>query len=544
MQKKKNRRTLRKRIRRMLTLSTSVTVLFQTFAIIALLITVSQIFLDYQTDTVTKKIQNDIDSGRAIKLMKIDSMESLTEFDTRATEWIELIDKTSMINEVFSYYNFTSDAYIEIKINDTIIYSNFEKMDDLTKKSEIEGTESPIYDKEGNEIGYIKVVVSPMILVGIMAPAAALVFLLGLIAFMISRIFSHFFAIPIIAPINQLNLMVKAIAEENQEASMNTKLVLKKPLQEIEALADSTNQIMKNFHQYYNQLEHQKQILENHKLALENQKDTLENQNTELELQNEELINSKFQIQQQQGQLIQSEKMASIGMLTAAITHEINTPIGAINSNAQLGDMVFTQLINHPVIQADEELNAMFTQLKELNDVNVVACKRISEIIKSLKSYSRLDQADFQEADVVDGIKNVLVLTHNLLKNRITVHEEYESIPLVKCFPGQLNQVFMNIIVNASQAIEGEGDIFIHTYQKDRELCISIKDTGTGIALEDIPKIFEPGFTTKGVGVGLGLGLYLSYNIIKNHKGYISVTSEPGKGAEFIVSIPMDINRT
>jgi signal transduction histidine kinase len=102
----------------------------------------------------------------------------------------------------------------------------------------------------------------------------------------------------------------------------------------------------------------------------------------------------------------------------------------------------------------------------------------------------------------------------------------------------------MNVIVNASQAIEGEGEIFIHTYQKDRDIYISIRDTGTGIKQEDIPKIFEPGYTTKGVGIGLGLGLYISYNIIQNHKGKISVISESGKGAEFIITIPMDIEKT
>jgi signal transduction histidine kinase len=130
------------------------------------------------------------------------------------------------------------------------------------------------------------------------------------------------------------------------------------------------------------------------------------------------------------------------------------------------------------------------------------------------------------------------------MKNRIKVYEDYEDIPPIRCFPGQLNQVIMNIVVNASQAIEGEGELFIRTYQKERDIYISIRDTGVGIKQEEIGKIFDPGYTTKGVGVGLGLGLYLSYNIMQNHKGDITVNSEFGKGAEFILRIPMKNDKT
>jgi signal transduction histidine kinase len=186
----------------------------------------------------------------------------------------------------------------------------------------------------------------------------------------------------------------------------------------------------------------------------------------------------------------------------------------------------------------------MFDQLKEVNDINLMACSRIIDIIKSLKTFSRLDQAEFQEADINDGIKSVLVLTHNLLKNRVTVHEDYGDIPPAKCFPGQLNQVFMNIIVNASQAIEGDGDIFIRTCQRERDIYITIRDTGAGIKPENLPKIFEPGFTTKGAGIGLGIGLYLSYCIVHNHNGEIAVTSEPGKGSDFTIRIPIDNDKT
>jgi signal transduction histidine kinase len=372
--------------------------------------------------------------------------------------------------------------------------------------------------------------VNPQFILGILIPIVTVITLLSIVALIIARILSMFLILPIINPIKQLETKVKAIAEGDQETAANTEIILKKPLREIESLADSTNGIMKKFYGY-NEI-------------LESQKEVLENQNAELEVQNEELMESKLQIQKQQAQLVQSEKMASVGLLTAAITHEINTPIGAINSNAQIEEMLLNELVHYSSVQSDEEVKTIFNQLKEVNDVNLVACSRIVEIIKSLKSFSRLDQAEFQEANINDGIKSVLVLTNNLLKRRITIHEEYGDLPLVKCFPGQLNQVLMNIIVNASQAIEGEGEIFIHTYQKERHIYISIKDTGTGIKEENISEIFDPGFTTKGVGIGLGLGLYISYNIIQNHNGEISVVSELGKGTEFIIKIPIDNDKT
>jgi signal transduction histidine kinase len=352
-----------------------------------------------------------------------------------------------------------------------------------------------------------------------------MILIISIFALIVSKIVSMFLAIPVTNPIKQLEKKVKAIAEGDIETAASTELVLKRPLREIESLAASTNTIMKKLHGYNE--------------ALEQQKEVLEQQNAELEEQNDELVRSKQQIEQQQAQLVQSEKMASVGQLMAAITHEINTPIGAINSNAQLSDMLYQELLSNPKISAEEELLTLLGQLKEANDINLLACSRIIEIIKSLKTFSRLDQAEFQEMDINEGINSVLVLTNNLIKNRITVHKELGDLPMVPCYPGQLNQVFMNIIVNASQAIAGEGELFIQTLQKEDYIYIIIRDTGAGISPENMKKIFEPGFTTKGVGIGLGIGLYLCYSIIQNHKGEITVASELGQGAEFTIKLPL-----
>lgn len=532
MKKKRNRRTLKKRIRRIISLSTFITVLFICGAIIGLIITVSLSFAEYQSDIVCSSIQQELNSGVSLKLLGIKSIEEIDK-DSPNTKMV-FMDMSRRVNfkNFIPFTNNENTLFIKIQIKDEIVYSNEPAAVGEDFSSFYKSTESikPILNSAGGEVGTVTVMVNAQLFFGIVLSLLIVIIAISLLAFILSSILNRFLIIPIITPLKQLETKVKAIAEEDQETALSTQIVLKKPLKEIESLADSTNKIMSKLIGY-NEI-------------LENQKEVLENQNEELEAQNQELTESKLQIQEQQAQLVQSEKMASVGQLTAAITHEINTPIGAINSNAQIVDMLLKELLNDSSMEINEGLNVMLGQIKETNDVNLMACSRIIEIIKSLKTYSRIDQADFQEADINEGIKSVLVLTNNLLKRRITVHEEYGNIPPVRCFPGQLNQVFMNIIVNASQAIEGEGDIFIKTSEQDEYIVITIRDSGKGIRPEDIQRIFEPGFTTKGVGVGLGLGLFISWNIIQNHNGQISVKSELGKGAEFIIKVPVNNDRT
>lgn len=511
-------------MRRVISLSTLITVVFLSGVISYLILEASKGFAAYQSEFVSSSIQQEINSGRAMKPLGIANINELDSKNPQTKKWLDDTVEKGRIVDIIPYISNNNKIYIRIRIGNRVAYTNeqqeIEVVSDYYKDTQ---SVKPVLDPNGNEIGDITVRVNPEFLLGVLVPILSAVVFIGLIALIISNILSRFLVIPIITPVNQLEKKVKAIADGDHETAINTQIVLKKPLREIESLADSTNNIMRRLKGY---------------------NEVLENQNAELEAQNEQLMESKLEIQKQQAQLVQSEKMASVGLLTAAITHEINTPMGAINSNVQIEDMLLNELMANPAVQTNEELNAMLGQLNEANGVNLTACSRIIEIIKSLKTFSRLDQADFQEADINEGIRSVLVLTNNLLKRRITVHEDFGSIPPVKCFPGQLNQVFMNIIVNASQAIEGEGEIFIRTYQKDRDIYISIRDTGTGIREENLTKIFDPGFTTKGIGVGLGLGLYISYNIIQNHKGEISVSSEYGKGAEFTIRIPMDNDRT
>lgn len=256
-----------------------------------------------------------------------------------------------------------------------------------------------------------------------------------------------------------------------------------------------------------------------------------------LDKQKQDLENTLIELKNTQTQLIQSEKMASLGQLVAGVAHEINTPIGALNSN---NSILFkcTEKLKSKVTE-DNQTKTIFETIEEINTINTEAIKRINNIVKSLKNFARLDEAELKEVDIHEGIKNTLMLINHEIKNKISIIEDYSKLPLIKCYPNALNQVFMNILVNAYQSIEDKGSITIKTQLKDNKVIISFTDTGKGIKPENLSKIFDPGFTTKGVGVGTGLGLSICYKIIEQHKGKIKVESQLNSGTKFIIELPV-----
>ncbi|MGE5329708.1 MAG: sensor histidine kinase [Deltaproteobacteria bacterium] len=240
-----------------------------------------------------------------------------------------------------------------------------------------------------------------------------------------------------------------------------------------------------------------------------------------------------------QTQLVQHEKMASLGMLVAGVAHEINNPIGAINCNVGLYNTLISRLKMTESINEDPSAASLVQKLDDANKTNLIACDRILAIVKSLRNFARLDESEFKEADIHVGIDSTLILLSSKIKTKVDVIKNYGTIPPILCYPNQLNQVFMNLIVNAIDAVPETGHIWITTTCDDSNVTIIIKDSGTGMTPETIKKIFDPGFTTKGVGVGTGLGLSIVYNIIEKHKGSISVNSELGKGTEFTIKLPI-----
>ncbi len=239
-----------------------------------------------------------------------------------------------------------------------------------------------------------------------------------------------------------------------------------------------------------------------------------------------ELKRTLNELQDTQLKLINSEKMASLGQLVAGVAHEINTPIASIKSNNEIATKLISKIEN----ENTSEL------LKEINEIDKEAIARINRLVVSLRKFVRLDEAELQEADINKEIDLTLDLIRHETKNRIEIVKNYSEIPPIKCYPNMLNQVFMNILVNATQAIENQGSITIDTNCNEKELVVKIKDSGCGI--KEPEKIFFAGYTTKGVGVGTGLGLAISQKIIEKHNGKIEVNSKINKGSEFVITIP------
>jgi len=247
-------------------------------------------------------------------------------------------------------------------------------------------------------------------------------------------------------------------------------------------------------------------------------------------------------------QLAQSEKMASLGLLVAGLAHEINTPLGAIHSNNDTVSRSIEKI--RQILEGQENLTSADRQrvqqlvgiLREVCQNNALATERMISVVGSLKNFARVDEAEFKKADLHEGIESTLTIVQHQLKNRIRVEKQYGNIPLVECQPNRLNQVFMNLLVNASQSIPDQGAITIRTARKGDSIEISISDTGVGIPPENVSKVFDPGFTTKGLGVGTGLGLSICYKIIEEHQGKIDVESGD-QGTTFTITLPLGHGR-
>lgn len=275
-----------------------------------------------------------------------------------------------------------------------------------------------------------------------------------------------------------------------------------------------------------------------------------------------ELEDANKELKETQTKLVHSAKMVSLGQLVAGVAHELNNPIGFIYSNMThlkeyaekliaLADAAEKQPQNLPALKEEYEFEYIVKDLPKLVASCQDGARRTRDIVLGLRNFSRLEEAKLQEIDVQQSLDTTLNLLQGEIKNRVEIHRQYEPTPLIHCYASQINQVFMNILSNAVQAIEGTGHIWISTTalkdykgikeSKDRRgwVQISIQDSGKGMSPETLEKIFDPFFTTKGVGQGTGLGLSISYGIIQNHGGEIQARSEVGVGTEFIVIIPV-----
>ena len=239
-------------------------------------------------------------------------------------------------------------------------------------------------------------------------------------------------------------------------------------------------------------------------------------------------------------QLIQSEKMAALGLLVAGVAHEINTPMGAIHSNNDIMTRAVGKVRKLLEPAPDKEVRRLLDILGEICRNNEIATERIMNIVRSLKNFARLDEAERKKVNIHEGIESTLSLMRHQLKSRIRIVKCFGDIPEIECYPNELNQVFMNILVNAAQAIKHRGEITVKTWREGDRVKIAISDTGVGIPPENLSKVFDPGFTTKGVGLGTGLGLSICYKIVQEHRGTIEAESSK-QGTTFTISIPFNV---
>jgi signal transduction histidine kinase len=282
-----------------------------------------------------------------------------------------------------------------------------------------------------------------------------------------------------------------------------------------------------------------------------------------LETQHVDLENAYNELKMVQSQVLQQEKMASIGQLAAGVAHEINNPMGFIISNLNTLKRYLERVSEYMTVQTAAvqrcsekcgnsnilaeiaetrkalKIDYITEDLDNLIKESLEGADRVKKIVQDLKNFSRVDESEFKAADINSGLESTINIVWNELKYKTTLVKEYGDIPLTVCNPGQLNQVFMNLLVNAAHAIEKQGEIRVRTWFERGLINITISDSGTGISEENQKRIFEPFFTTKEVGKGTGLGLSIAYDIIKKHNGMIKVDSEVGKGTTFKISIPV-----
>lgn len=306
--------------------------------------------------------------------------------------------------------------------------------------------------------------------------------------------------------------------------------------------------------------------------ALKNMTEKLKEEQEALANTNLELDTAYKKLKTTQIQLLQQEKMASIGQIAAGVAHEINNPVGFVMSNLGSLKKYMDRLFEFIKVQSaaleemakqgqgtdsrgPDNIKSILNKINEakhstkldfiLEDVvnlvreSIDGTERIRQIVQELKSFSRVDEASERMSDINAGIESTINIVWNELKYKATLKKELGSLPMTKCNPGQMNQVFMNLLINAAHAIEKQGEIAIKTWYEDNNIYVAVSDTGCGIPEDKLEMIFEPFFTTKEPGKGTGLGLSIVYDIIQKHNGGIAVKSRVGEGTTFTLHIPL-----
>lgn len=283
----------------------------------------------------------------------------------------------------------------------------------------------------------------------------------------------------------------------------------------------------------------------------------------ELENRNIELMKGKRQLENLQTQIVQNEKMASLGQLASGIAHELNNPIGFVSANLEILDVLFADLRSlfeyfdgrSRTQQEEAECNSIkqridfpnvLTEIKSILTDCREGSERIRDIVLNLRTFSRLDEAEFKDTNINEGLDATLRLLSSVFSSgEVVLHKEFGEVPMIGAFAGQLNQVWMNLLLNAVHSIKGTtGEVGIRTWADEEKVYVEVSDTGCGIPVQNLSKVFEPFFTTKPVGEGTGLGLAISFGIVHRHGGIIRVESVLQEGTKFTTELPRKFDLT
>ena len=408
----------------------------------------------------------------------------------------------------------------------------------------------------GIDIGYVQ---SSLIQIRNWIVSLALIEL-GLVA-----LFSYGLGTYLTSQLNTLRQGAKDIVNAIKTSNFNTAPIAEKGHDELTELAKTFNLLVKNL-----ETEYQSRLEAENELSQLNQslEEKIARRTQALSEKNELLEQSNKELKETQQQLFQAEKMASVGQLAAGVAHEINNPVGFVSSNLNtLTDylsmfQILMTLVKKLQPDADiEAQKALITEIHQfyaqhdfdfisedvtpLIEESVEGLTRVSEIVKGLKVFSRIDSDEKQWFDLNHCLNTTLTMVNNKLKYICKVEKQFADLPRVYFNVGKLTQVFTNLLINAGQAIEAtgkQGVITVHTYLQGKQVIVDITDTGCGISEENLEKLFNPFFTTKPEGQGTGLGLSITYGIIQEHGGSIEVTSKEGEGSRFIITLPVGDN--